>query len=72
MPTRSYGAVAMRNAAFLLIQLKAMGFRVDDATVSSRIRPLLASRKVLVGREFYVFWQPELEKGSQTGGIRPL
>jgi len=61
MPTRSYGAVAMRNAAFLLIQLKAMGFRIDDAPLSSRIRPLLASKKVLVGREFYVFWQQELE-----------
>ena len=61
MPTRSHGAVAMRNAAFLLIQLKAMGFRVDDAPLSSRIRPLLASKKVLVGREFYVFWQQELE-----------
>jgi hypothetical protein len=51
----------MRNAAFLLIQLKAMGFRVDDAPLSSRMRPLLASKKVLVGREFYVFWQQELE-----------
>ena len=61
MPTRSHGAVAMRNAAFLLIQLKAMGFRVDDAPLSSRIRPLLASKKVLVGREFYVFWQQELD-----------
>jgi hypothetical protein len=61
MPTRSHGAVAMRNAAFLLIQLKAMGFRVDDAPLSSRMRPLLASKKVLVGREFYVFWQQELE-----------
>jgi hypothetical protein len=61
MQTRSHGAVAMRNAAFLLIQLKAMGFRVDDAPLSSRMRPLLASKKVLVGREFYVFWQQELE-----------
>jgi hypothetical protein len=61
MPTRSHGAVAMRNAAFLLIQLKAMGFRVDDAPLSSRMRPSLASKKVLVGREFYVFWQQELE-----------
>ena len=61
MPTRSHGAVAMRNAAFLLIQLKAMGFRVDDAPLSSRLRPLLASKKVLVGREFYVFWQQQLE-----------
>ncbi|WP_201841709.1 hypothetical protein [Microvirga zambiensis] len=61
MPTRSHGAVAMRDAAFLLIQLKAMGFRVDDVLLSSRMRPLLASKKVLVGREFYVFWQPELE-----------
>jgi hypothetical protein len=61
MPTRSHGAVAMRNAAFLLIQLKAMGFQVDDAPLSSRMRPLLASKKVLVGREFYVLWQPELE-----------
>jgi len=61
MPTRSHGAVAMRNAAFLLIQLKAMGFRVDDAPLSSRMRPLLASKRVLVGREFYVFWQQELE-----------
>jgi len=61
MPTRSHGAVAMRNAAFLLIQLKAMGFPVDDAPLSSRMRPLLASKKVLVGREFYVFWQQELE-----------
>ena len=61
MPTRSHGAVAMRNAAFLLIQLKAMGFQVDDAPLSSRMRPLLASKKVLVGREFYVFWQQELE-----------
>jgi hypothetical protein len=26
-----------------------------------RLRPLLASKKVLVGREFYVFWQQELE-----------
>ena len=61
MSTRSHGAVAMRNAAFLLIQLKAMGFRVDDAPLSSRLRPLLARKKVLVGREFYVFWQQELE-----------
>ena len=61
MPTRSHGAVVMRNAAFLLIQLKAMGFQVDDAPLSSRMRPLLASKKVLVGREFYVFWQQELE-----------
>ena len=61
MPTRSHGAVAMRNAAFLLIQLKAVGFQVDDAPLSSRMRPLLASKKVLVGREFYVLWQPELE-----------
>ncbi|UVF22502.1 hypothetical protein HPT29_025460 (plasmid) [Microvirga terrae] len=61
MPTRSHGAVAMRNAAFLLIQLKAMGFQVDDAPLSARMRPLLASKKVLVGREFYVFWQQELE-----------
>jgi hypothetical protein len=61
IPTRSHGAVAMRNAAFLLIQLKAMGFRVDDAPLSSRMRPLLVSKKVLVGREFYVFWQQELE-----------
>ena len=61
IPTRSYGAVAMRDAAFLLIQLKAMGFRVDDAPVSSSMRPLLAAKKVLVGREFYVFWQKELE-----------
>ena len=61
MPTRSHGAVAMRNAAFLLIQLKAMGFRVDDAPLSSRMRPLLADKKALVGREFYVFWQQELE-----------
>jgi hypothetical protein len=61
MPTRSHGAVALRNAAFLLIQLKAMGFRVDDGPLSSRMRPLLASKKVLVGREFYVFWQQELE-----------
>jgi hypothetical protein len=61
MPTRSHGAVAMRNAAFLLIQLKAMGFQVDDAPLSSRMKPLLASKKVLVGREFYVFWQQELE-----------
>ncbi|WP_114948784.1 hypothetical protein [Microvirga calopogonii] len=61
MPTRSHGAVAIRNAAFLLIQLKAMGFQVDDAPLSSRMRPLLASKKVLVGREFYVFWQQELE-----------
>jgi hypothetical protein len=51
----------MRNAAYLLIQLKAMGFRVDDAPVSSRMRPSLAAKKVLVGREFYVFWQKELE-----------
>jgi hypothetical protein len=51
----------MRNAAFLLIQLKAMGFRVDDAPLSSRMRPVLASKKVLVGREFYVFWQQELD-----------
>jgi hypothetical protein len=58
---RSHGAVAVRNAAFLLIQLIAMGFRVDDAPLSSRLRPLLASKKVLVGREFYVFWQQELE-----------
>jgi hypothetical protein len=61
MPTRSHGAVAMHNAAFLLIQLKAMGFRVDDAPLSTPMRPRLASKKVLVGREFYVFWQPELE-----------
>lgn len=61
IPTRSHGAVAMRNAAFLLIQLKAMGFRVDDAPLSARMRPLLAGKKVLVGREFYVFWQQELE-----------
>jgi len=61
MPTRSHGAVAMRNAAFLLIQLKAVGFQVDDAPLGSRMRPLLASKKVLVGREFYVLWQPELE-----------
>jgi hypothetical protein len=61
MPTRSHGAVAMRNATFLLIQLKALGFRVDDAPLSSRMRPVLASKKVLVGREFYVFWQQELE-----------
>ena len=61
MPTRSHGAVAMRNAAFLLIQLKAMGFWVDDAPLSSRMRPLLADKKALVGREFYVFWQQELE-----------
>lgn len=61
MPTRSYGAVAMRNAAFLLIQLKAMGFRVNDVPLSSRMRPLLASKKFLVGREFYVFWHQELE-----------
>ena len=61
MPTRSHGAVAMRNAAFLLIQLKAVGFQVDDAPLGSRMRPLLASKKVLVGREFYVFWQQELE-----------
>ncbi|MFC5081270.1 hypothetical protein [Microvirga arabica] len=57
IPTRSHGAVAMRNAAYLLIQLKAMGFRVDDGPISSRMRPLLAAKKVLVGREFYVFWQ---------------
>jgi hypothetical protein len=25
------------------------------------MRPLLANKKVLVGREFYVFWQQELE-----------
>ncbi len=25
------------------------------------MRPLLARKKVLVGREFYVFWQQELE-----------
>ena len=61
MPTRSHGAVAMPNAAFLLIQLKAVGFQVDDAPLGSRMRPLLASKKVLVGREFYVLWQPELE-----------
>lgn len=61
IPTRSHGAVAMRNAAYLLIQLKAMGFRVDDTPVSSRMRPLLAAKKLLVGREFYVFWQKELE-----------
>jgi hypothetical protein len=35
MPMRSHGAVAVRNAAFLLIQLIAMGFRVDDAPLSS-------------------------------------
>ena len=66
MPTRSHGAVAMRNAAFLFIQLKAMGFRVDDVPLSSRLRPLLASKKVLVGREFYVFWQQELEAKRET------
>ena len=38
IPTHSHGAVAMRNAAFLLIQLRAMGFRVDDTLVTSRLR----------------------------------
>ncbi len=61
IPTMSAGAVTLRNAAFLLIQLKAMGFLIDDAPLSSRMRPLLATKKFLVGREFYVFWQPELE-----------
>ncbi len=61
IPTRSHGAVALRNAAFLLIQLKAMGFRVDDTLLTSRLRPLLATKKFLVGREFYVFWQQKLE-----------
>ncbi len=61
IPTRSHGAVAMRNAAFLLIQLRAMGFRVDDTLLTSRLRPLLATKKFLVGREFYVFWQQKLE-----------
>jgi hypothetical protein len=61
IPTRSHGAVALRNAAFLLIQLKAMGFRVDDTLLTSRLRPLLATKKFLMGREFYVFWQQTLE-----------
>jgi hypothetical protein len=61
IPTRSHGAVALRNAAFLLIQLKAMGFRVDDTLLTSRLRPLLATKKFLMGREFYVFWQQKLE-----------
>jgi hypothetical protein len=42
IPTTANNAVAIRNAAFLLIQLKAMGFRID-------------------GREFYIYWQKELE-----------
>jgi hypothetical protein len=61
IPTRSHGAIAMRDAAFLLIQLGAMGFRVDDTLLTSRLRPLLATKKFLVGREFYVFWQQKLE-----------
>lgn len=61
IPTIANSAVAMRNAAFLLIQLKAMGFRIDDALLGSRLRPLLAKKRFLVGREFYVFWQEELE-----------
>jgi hypothetical protein len=61
IPTIINSAVAVRNAAFLLIQLKAMGFRIDDTLLSSRLRPLLAKKRFLVGREFYVFWQGELE-----------
>jgi hypothetical protein len=61
IPTTANSAVATRNAAFLLIQLNAMGFRIDDTLLSSRLRPLLAQKKSLVGREFYVYWHEELE-----------
>jgi hypothetical protein len=61
IPTITNSAVAMRNAAFLLIQLKAMGFKIDHTLLSSRLRPLLVQKRFLVGREFYVFWQEELE-----------
>jgi hypothetical protein len=61
IPTTANSAVATRNAAFLLIQLNAMGFRIDDTVLSSRLRPLLAQKKSLVGREFYVYWHEELE-----------
>jgi hypothetical protein len=61
IPTTANNAVAIRNAAFLLIQLKAMGFRIDDTLLSSRVRPALEKKRFLVGREFYVYWQQELE-----------
>jgi hypothetical protein len=61
IPTTANNAVAIRNAAFLLIQLRAMGFRIDDTLLSSRLRPALEKKRFLVGREFYIYWQKELE-----------